>query len=67
MIEITQLLKGLEIIMKYEPKAEVISDKDQIFISDNTGNAIKLITTEDKLEMEKLDWFIWNNTWTIYC
>ena len=54
-----RIFKGLEIIRKYLPSADITSaEHDIVYICDATDLTIAGITEEDALELAKLSWMV---------
>ena len=52
MAQIDDILKGLEIIKKYDPESYFAAEHDQIYCGDQ-----EKIPAEAKAELEELGWF----------
>ena len=55
-----RILEGLKIIEKYEPDFDTCAEHDIIF----AGNyAPELLTEDEKIKMEELNWFEQEESW----
>ena len=63
-MNIKTLIKGLNIIIKYEPSAEIYPDHDQIWIGENAH----LVSEEDAKILKDYLWFISDEGgWSHFC
>lgn len=58
MAQITEVLKGLQIIEQYEEDAVFTSEHDQIFCGQGNGKSVTDITPEGKIVLDGMGWFI---------
>ena len=56
-----RILKGLQIIAKYEPKADFAAEHDIIYCGDE-GN----YSAEDKQALDELGWFVSEDSWAFF-
>ena len=67
-MDIKTLIKGLNIIIKYEPNAEIYPNYDQIWV----GEEPELVSESDTKILKDDGWFISNddvcdNAWSHFC
>ena len=58
MADASQISKGIEIILQYEPEAVFAAEHDQVWCGEGGGKSVTDITDEGKVIMEELGWFI---------
>lgn len=64
-----RILKGLQIIQKYEKNGYFAAEHDQIWVGNDDGSTVIQMTEEDAARMEELDWFVDSglNVWSHFC